>query len=117
MPIVLHEDTTLRYLLPYFNKDELNEGLTPAVIDDRGATVRDLIQRGAAVNHLDKFGMAALHYAASMDHGDTQMVELLLLSGADTKLRTKDGLTALALAKKYGHADIQQVLERAGGVE
>lgn len=117
MPVVLHEDTTLQCLLPHFKQDELNEGLTISVIDNRGATVRELIEHGADVNHLDAFGMMALHYAASMDRGDTQMVELLLQSGADTKARTKDGLTALDLAKKYGHTNIQRVLERPGGGE
>jgi ankyrin repeat protein len=45
------------------------------------------------------------------------MMELLLHTGADTKVRTKDGLTALALAKKYGNTELQSVLEQAGAVE
>jgi len=45
------------------------------------------------------------------------MVELLLKSGADTKMRTKEGLTALGLAKRDGHTGIQRVLERTGAVE
>ena len=35
------------------------------------------------------------------------MLELQLQSGADTKICTKHGLTALGLAKKYGHSDMQ----------
>jgi ankyrin repeat protein len=117
MPLVMHADTTLGPFLPHFTKDELNEGLVIAVIDNRCATVGELLSRGADVNHIDKFGMTALQYAASTGYGEPQMVELLLRSGADTKLRTKDGLTALVLAKKYGNAEIQRVLERAGAVE
>jgi ankyrin repeat protein len=48
---------------------------------------------------------------------ETKMMELLLHTGADTKVRTKDGLTALALAKKYGNTELQSVLEQAGAVE
>jgi ankyrin repeat protein len=88
-------------------------GLTIAAIDNRGAHVRELLSRGADVNHLDTFGMTALHYAASIDYGETQMIEMLLQSGADTKRRTKHGLTALGLAKKYGHGDMQRLLKRA----
>jgi len=43
----------------------------------------------------------------------TQMIKLLLQSGADTKIRTKHGLTAVGLAKKYGHSDMQRLLKRA----
>jgi ankyrin repeat protein len=117
MPLLMHENSTLRSLPPHFNKRELNEGLTIAVIDNHCATVRELLSGGADVNYIDKFGMTALQYAASTGYGEPDMVELLLHSGADSKLRTNDGLTALALAKKYGNTDIERVLERAGAVE
>jgi ankyrin repeat protein len=117
MPLLMHEDATLRRLLPQFNQGELNEGLAISVIGNRTATVRDLIKAGAGVNYVDRFGLTALHHAASMDYGETQMVELLLRSGADVTIRTKDGFTALALAKKYGNTHLQKVLEGVGAVE
>ena len=41
------------------------------------------------------------------------MIELLLKSGAKTDARNKDGLTALELARKYGHVEVIPVLARA----
>lgn len=117
MPLLMHDERTLPYLLPHFNKAELNSGLSIPVVGNRCSQARELIAHGADVNYVDSFGMTALHYAASIDHGGTEMVELLLKSGADTKMRAKGGLTALGLAKKYGHTGIQRVLERAGASE
>jgi uncharacterized protein len=70
-----------------------------------------LIQRGADVNHVDKKGMTPLLYAASIDYGDSAMIELLLKSGAQAGARTKEGLTALELARKYNHTHLVTSLE------
>ena len=67
--------------------------------------------RGADVNHLDKKGMTPLLNAASIDFGDSAMVDLLLKSGARTSSRTKEGLTALDLARKYNHTHLMGSLE------
>ncbi len=72
---------------------------------------RILIEHKADVNHVDKNGMTPLLYAASIDFGDSRVVEMLLKAGANAKAQTPQGLTASALAKKYGH---QQVLKSAG---
>lgn len=117
MPLLMHDERTLAHLLPNFNKTELNSGLAIPVLGNRCEQARELIAHGADVNYVDSFGMTALHYAASIDYGGTEMVELLLKSGADTKMRTKEGFTALGFAKKYGHIGIRRVLERAGAVE
>ena len=115
---LLHSDpVTLQYLLPRMDKTTISIGLNLDVVGNRYADARELVSRGADINYIDPFGKTALHYAASMDFGDTRMLELLLRSGADVKLRTKDGLTALALAKKYGNTELQKALERAGAVE
>jgi ankyrin repeat protein len=67
---------------------------------------RLLIERGADVNHVDKKGMTPLLYAASIDFGDSAMIDLLLKSGARSNLRTKEGLTALDLARRYHHTHL-----------
>jgi ankyrin repeat protein len=97
----------------------LNAGATVDEADDDGITVlswaaianrvdmaRLLIARGADVNHVDKKGMTPLLYAASIDFGDSRMIDLLLTSGARTSLRTKEGLTALDLARQYHHTHL-----------
>lgn len=77
-----------------------------AVIANRIDIARLLVARGAKVNRVDKKGITPLLYAASIDFGDSQMVDLLLGAGADPNARTKEGLTALDLARRYKHADL-----------
>ena len=112
-----HRINSVRALLDAGAKvDETDDdGITVlswAAIGNRVDMARLLIERGADVNHVDKKGMTPLLYAASIDFGDSAMVDLLLQSGARTSARTKEGLTALALARKYHHAHLLVSLER-----
>jgi|RhiMethySRZTD1v2_1073278.scaffolds.fasta_scaffold00733_14 ankyrin repeat protein len=83
-----------------------------AVLNNEVAMAKTLIDRGANVNVVDKLGMTPLLWAASSDFGDPAMMELLLKSGAKADVRNKDGLTALELARKYGHVEVIPVLSR-----
>ena len=74
-----------------------------AVVRNHTEVARLLIERGAKVNAVDGRGMTPLLYAASADFGDCSMVDLLLKMGANPAARTKEGLTAQDLARKYGH--------------
>jgi ankyrin repeat protein len=85
--------------------------LSWAAIANRVEMARLLIQRGADVNHVDKKGMTPLLYAASIDFGNSAMIDLLLQSGAQDSARTKEGLTALDLARKYHHTHLVASLE------
>jgi len=40
-------------------------------------------------------------------------VELLIRAGGNTAVRSKDGLTALDIARKYGHDAMARVLSQA----
>jgi ankyrin repeat protein len=82
-----------------------------AAIGNRTEMARLLIQRGADVNHVDKKGMTPLLYAASIDFGGSRLIQLLLESGARPDASTKEGLTALALARKYNNTSLLPVLE------
>jgi ankyrin repeat protein len=62
-----------------------------------------LISKGADVNHVDGNGMTPLLYAASIDFGSSAMIDMLLKAGARTDMKTKEGKTALELAKQYNH--------------
>jgi ankyrin repeat protein len=91
-----------------------DDGITSlswAAISNRVELARLLIQRGADVNHVDKKGMTPLLYAASIDYGDSAMIDLLLKSGAQAGARTKEGLTALDLARKYQNTHLLASLE------
>jgi ankyrin repeat protein len=71
---------------------------------------RTLIKLGAKVDLVDETSSTALMHAASVDFGDTAMVTLLVASGADRSAKSKDGLTALDLARKFGHDASARVL-------
>jgi ankyrin repeat protein len=95
----------------------IGRGANPNDVDDDGISalgwaalgnhadiVQALVARGAKVDQLDKHGMTPLLYAASIDFGDTVVLEKLIASGADLKAKNRQGMTALDLAKKYNHA-------------
>jgi ankyrin repeat protein len=111
-----HRTDSVRALLDAGAKvDEVDDDgisvLSWAAIANRVEMARLLIQRGADVNHVDKKGMTPLLYAASIDFGDSAMIDLLVQSGAKTSARTKEGLTALDLAHKYNHTHLLASLE------
>jgi ankyrin repeat protein len=86
------------------DRPEADTGFTAldeAVLGNDIDMVRLLISRGAEVNHVDSLGMTPLLWAASADFGDSAMADLLLHAGAHADARTKDGLTAIDLARKY----------------
>ena len=45
--------------------------------------------------------MTPLLYAASIDFGSPAMIDMLLKAGARTDMKTKEGKTALELARQY----------------
>jgi ankyrin repeat protein len=89
------------------------DGLTAldwATLTNHAGPVQSLIARGAKVNHVDNFGMTPLLYAASVDFGDTVVLEKLIAAGADLKARNKQGQTALDLARTFNHAKAVSLL-------
>jgi N-acyl-D-amino-acid deacylase len=90
-----------------------NDGMSilgSATIGNHAATVQVLLARGAKVNYVDKLGMTPLLYAASINFGDTAVLERLIAAGADLKAKNKQGLTALDLARGYHHENIVNLL-------
>jgi len=89
--------------------DRTDARITPlvkAVLGDQVEMARFLILKGADPNHVDGNGMTPLLYAASIDFGSPAMIDLLKSSGARADARTKEGLTALDLARKYKHTHL-----------
>jgi ankyrin repeat protein len=94
--------------------DRTDARITPlvkAVVGDQVEMARFLISKGADVNHVDGNGMTPLLYAASIDFGSSAMIDLLKASGARADARTKEGLTALDLARKYKHTHLLASLD------
>lgn len=90
----------LRHMLKDCNLDEISisgvTALTQSALDGRLESVRFLVELGADVNKLDRFGWAPLHYAASEGYED--ICSYLLQKGADCRVRTKQGEFAAELA-------------------
>jgi len=74
--------------------------------------VRSLLDAGADVNALDRYGQTALMNAAHK--GYKEIVWLLAKSGADLNHTAKHGLSALMLAVISNHSDVVSVLMEAG---
>jgi ankyrin repeat protein len=98
--------------------DRTDARITPlvkAVLGDQVEMARFLIAKGAGVNHVDGNGMTPLLYAASIDFGSPAMIDMLLKAGARTDMKTKEGKTALELARQYHHTHLIPSLERVAG--
>ena len=76
-------------------------------MEGHAAVVATLLAQGALVDKADNEGSAPLHAAAAMGHEG--VVEKLLAHGAQTKLRFQ-GLTALEIAERQGHAGVVAML-------
>jgi len=89
--------------------DRTDARITPlvkAVLGDQVEMAKFLIAKGADVNHVDGNGMTPLLYAASIDFGSSAMIDMLLKAGARTDMKTKEGKTALELARQYKHTHL-----------
>jgi ankyrin repeat protein len=89
------------------------DGFTPlqlATFFSEPATSRLLLQRGANVELVSKNPMAlrAIHSAAA--GGSTEIVEKVLLAGADANARQHGGFTALQAAAGAGRVDMVRAL-------
>ena len=80
----------------------------------RSKEVQALIAAGADVNSKSKTLWTALHGAAEC--GDVRCIELLVLAGAELDAETQSGLSALAIARKYGQAEAEATLRRLGAL-
>lgn len=91
------------------------EGVTPLVLAAyRGQTdvVKLLLERGAFVNAQEKRnGHSSLSHAVG--RGDKALVAVLLSHGADPRLKSADGRTALDRAEANGATELVALLKQA----
>jgi len=85
--------------------------LTDALFMNDAELVSALIALGADVNQVDQNGETSLMHAASIDHGDTRVLEVLIRAGARRDMAAPDKRTALDMAREYGHAAHARKLE------
>lgn len=75
-----------------------------AALNNRVATITQLLQFGAEVNQTEPGGQTALHWAAT--RGAIPAVELLLRSGADLTKSDIRGYTVCHVAAQYGQTQL-----------
>lgn len=75
--------------------------------------MKTLLDLGAAPNHLNPFGKAALHQAILRSR-TLPFFEELLRRGADPDVKNAHGHTAYALAARVGRADVMELLQAIG---
>lgn len=66
----------------------------------------------SSINHIDKEGLAPIHWAA--DSGFSDVLEVLINAGADVNLQDSDGQTALHYASSCGQIECIKSLLRHG---
>ena len=71
--------------------------------------VKYLVEKGAAVNSRDEWGVTALYSAASF--GNKRQARFLLESGADPRIENNQGESAIDIANAKGHADMIELLK------
>jgi ankyrin repeat protein len=92
---------------------ELDAQVADAAMRGDIEAVRGLLQGGADVNAAQGDGMSALHWAA--DHGDVEMVVVLLYAGAQVEGTTRIGeYTPLHIASRGAHVEVVRALLAAG---
>jgi ankyrin repeat protein len=103
-------------------------GKTPLMVASskgKREIVKLLIENGADLNIRDEGkgsskrqnfeGWTALHYAADADQD--QVVKILVQNGADVNIRTKNGLSAMQIARLWQNEDMIRILKNAGAEE
>jgi uncharacterized protein len=89
--------------------------LIPACHYGHVDTVRVLLQSRIDVNHVNRLGWTALLEAVILGDGSApyrEIVRLLLAHGALPNLPDRDGVTALAHARRLGQTHIVEMLQR-----
>lgn len=81
-----------------------------ATIANRPALIAPLAEAGVPIDATDDNGFTPLMYAATIDFGDTEVLDALLKAGADKKIQNLEGRTPLAQARRYGLSHLEPSL-------
>ncbi|MCP4312550.1 MAG: hypothetical protein GY790_14910 [Bacteroidetes bacterium] len=96
----------------YFRIGQDDWNLVESVKRNQPASVLFLLERGADPDAAAEGGITALMYAAEM--GDTLLVKLLVLNGADTELTLVEETTPLMVAVLNQHFGASHILLKKG---
>ncbi|XP_065827864.1 protein phosphatase 1 regulatory subunit 12A-like [Oscarella lobularis] len=90
----------------------MDQALSEAVLENDLSQVRQALRAGAAVNRLDREGLAPIHQAIYEDNFD--IVRLLVRNGADVRLRDDEGSTPLHAVAQTGNCEMACYLLKTG---
>jgi ankyrin repeat protein len=84
-----------------------------ATITNRPGAIPLLAKAKVPINAIDDNGFTPLHYAASIDFGDTKVLDALLAAGANPKELDFKNRTPLQHAVRLRHANLAKALRTA----
>lgn len=96
----------------YFKNGQDDWNLVESVLRSQPANALFLLERGANPDAAAEGGMTALMYAA--EKGDTLLLKILVLNGANTELTRVEETTPLMVAVLNQHFDAAHILLRKG---
>jgi ankyrin repeat protein len=74
-----------------------------------------LVDAGVPLDATDENGFTPLLYAATIDLGNTGVLQALRAAGADPRIRNSEGRTAWQQARYYGLARLEAGLRKYAG--
>ena len=77
-----------------------------ATITGRSSVIPLLAKAGVPVNDKDKAGFTALMYAATLDNGNTELLDALITAGADPLIPNPEGRNAFEQATLFQHSTL-----------
>lgn len=95
-----------------FAEDDLSKDLELAAYKGNISKIKELISKGADVNHLDDNGCTPLLSACT--NNDIKSVKLLIEAGANVDYQMESGLSALMQASCFASLDIVRLLVEEG---
>jgi ankyrin repeat protein len=81
-----------------------------ATIANRPQLIAPLVEAGVPINATDDNGFTALMYAATIDFGNTDVLNALVRAGADKKIQNREGRTPLAQARHFRLSHLEPAL-------
>ena len=84
-----------------------------AVIANRPSAIPLLVSAGVPIDAKDSMGYTPLMYAATVDVGDTALIDTLLAAGASVRVRNAAGRTPLEQAQFLAHRRLAAALSQA----
>ena len=91
--------------------------LIVALMQHADGAARELIAGGADLKLTDPAGATALHWAATSEIADPEIVDLLIAKGVNVNAANKNGETALTWAMRRGYTPVVESLRKAGATD